>query len=73
MGFLMKKTHPLFNPLYSQRAGCALVCLAVRKSYSVTPLHRRNHKESTGVDLNLHSIGVLPLPERPALRCCGAL
>jgi hypothetical protein len=69
----MKKTHLLFNPLYSQRAGCAQVCLAVRKSYSVIPLHPSNHRESTGVDLNLHLIGVLPLPEPPAPPCCGAL
>jgi hypothetical protein len=57
----MKKTHPLFSPFYSQRAGSAEVCLPLPKSYSVPPSHRRNHRESIGADLNLHPLAVLPL------------
>ena len=69
----MKKTHPLLSPFYSQHAVSARVYLTVQKSYSVTPLHHRNHNKSIGIDRNLHPLAVLPLTERHPRRCSGAL
>jgi hypothetical protein len=71
--FLMKKTYSLFSPLYPQHAVSARVCLPGRKSHSVTPLHRRNHRKSISTNLNLHPLAVLRLPKHQSLRYSAAL
>jgi hypothetical protein len=73
MGFFMRKTFAPLNPLNSQPALFAEVCLTTQTSCAKATLDRCNHRRSFRLDLNRLPHTVVSLTKRPALCCCPPL
>ena len=69
----MRKTQMLVDPFNSLLAVFAQLCLLIPRSRCQAPLHRRHHRKSTSVDLNLLPYAELSLTKRDTPRSTAIL